>query len=75
MRRTIILLGLLIALSLSGCGDKEAKIPGSADVTGEKSDLQDGENQEETVSPEPADNRTADLKDYSSYLKKYGSWK
>ena len=70
MRRTILLLGILIALSLSGCGDKGAEALTSADAAEEKSGLQNGDDQEETVSDEPVDDRTIDLTDYSSYLKK-----
>lgn len=70
MRKNIILFGILIALSLSGCGDKGVEMLGSTDVTEEISNLRDGENEEEVVSNEPVDDRTNDLTDYSSYLKK-----
>ena len=70
MRKNILLLGMLIALGLSGCGDKGTKMLSSTDVTEENSNLPDGENQEETVSSEPVDDKSVDLADYSSYLKK-----
>ena len=72
MRKNIILFGILIALSLSGCGDKGVEMCSSTDVTEEISNLRDGENEEEVASDEPVDDRTNDLTDYSSYLKKYG---
>ena len=53
MRRTIMLLVTLIIFSLSSCGDKGAKMRGSADVTDEISNLQDGENQEELIDTPP----------------------
>ena len=70
MRRNILLLVTLIIFSLSSCGDKGAKMRGSADVTDELSNLQDGENQEETILPDSVSDKVVDLTDYSSYLKK-----
>lgn len=72
MRKIFILLGVLIALSLSGCGDKGTKMRDSTDITEEKSDLPDVEKKEEAVSDELVDDRNVDFTDYSSYLKKYG---
>lgn len=70
MRKIFILLGVLIALSLSGCGDKGTKMRDSTDITEEKSDLPDVEKKEEAVSDELVDDRNVDFTDYSSYLKK-----
>ena len=70
MRKNIILYGILIVLSLSGCGNRGADMRGSTDVTEETSDLSDGENQEETVLSESLADKVVDLTDYSSYLKK-----
>lgn len=50
MRRTLILLGMLIAFSLSGCGDKGAEMNSSMDVIEESSNLSNRENQEDAVS-------------------------
>ena len=46
MRKYNILLGILFALSLSGCGNRGADMRDSTDVTEEIINLQDGENQE-----------------------------
>lgn len=70
MRKTIILLGMLIALSLSGCGDEGAQMRGSADGTEDDSNLQDGKKQVDAVSDGPVDDEVVDLTDYSSYPKK-----
>lgn len=70
MRKYIILFGMLIILSLSGCGDKETETCNSVDVTSDNSDLQDRKNQEDIISNESVDDKVVDLGDYSSYLKK-----
>lgn len=49
MRKSIVIFGILIILSLSGCGDKGAEMRDSSDVTEENPNLPDEENQEETL--------------------------
>lgn len=69
MRRTILLLGMSIIFCLASCGDKEAELHGTTNVTKENSKLPDGENQEVT-SDESVIDKVVDLTDYSAYLKK-----
>ena len=69
MRRTILLLGMSIIFCLASCGDKEAELHGTTNVTKENSKLPDGENQEVTSDKSVID-KVVDLTDYGAYLKK-----
>ena len=67
---SVILAICLLTGVVSGCGNTGTEMLSSTDMTEEKSNLKDRENQEETASDEPVEDNVIDLTDYSSYLKK-----
>lgn len=71
---SVFIIGILVCC-IHGCGDQGAKTLSSTDVAEESSDLRVEESQREAVTEElaaeePIDDRSIDLTDYSSYLRK-----
>lgn len=80
MRKSIVIFGILIILSLSGCGDKGAEMRDSSDVTEENPNLPDEEtlcnysdNQQENVVQEDKYFKVVDLGEYEYYYAIYNS--